>query len=71
MFDMAVSKRILMFAKLQLGVRNLLNVTDVNASVTGSAHNDGSGTIAVGTGRTYFLKLSFDWSFKNQKNRKN
>jgi outer membrane receptor for ferrienterochelin and colicins len=69
MFDMAVSKRILMFAKLQLGVRNLLNVTDVNASVTGSAHNDGSGTIAVGTGRTYFLKLSFDWSFKNQKNR--
>ncbi|MFM7078679.1 MAG: hypothetical protein ACKOYC_02685, partial [Bacteroidota bacterium] len=67
MLDFALSKRTLKFATIQLGIRNLLDVTDVNASVTGSAHNDGSGSIAVGTGRTYFLKLSFDWPSNNKK----
>jgi len=32
----------------------------VNASISGSAHNDGSGTVAVGMGRTLFVKLSMD-----------
>lgn len=69
MLDLAVSKSMGKLARLQLGVRNLLDVTDVNASITGTAHNDGSGTIAVGTGRTYFAKLVFDWSTREKPRR--
>lgn len=69
MLDVAVSKSIRKAAKVQLGVRNLLDVTDVNASITGSAHNDGSGTVAVGTGRTYFVKLVYDWSMREKPKR--
>lgn len=50
------------------GIKNLLNVTDVNASIQGSAHNDGSGTVAIGTGRTAFAKVTVYFS-NNDKNR--
>jgi outer membrane receptor for ferrienterochelin and colicins len=71
LLDAAIGKSFLNNVwNLQLGVRNLLNVTDVNASIQGSAHNDGSGTIAIGTGRTLFVKLLMDLSSKSKtKNR--
>ncbi len=63
LLDAAVGKSFLnRIWNLQLGVRNLLNVTDVNASIQGSAHNDGSGTVAVGTGRTLYVKLFWELS---------
>jgi hypothetical protein len=45
-----------------------MNVTDVNATIQGSAHNDGSGTVAIGTGRTAFAKLTIHFS-QSTKNR--
>ncbi|MFM7902546.1 MAG: TonB-dependent receptor plug domain-containing protein, partial [Bacteroidota bacterium] len=70
LLDAAVGKSFLRNVwNLQVGLRNLLNVTDVNASVQGSAHNDGSGTVAVGTGRTLFVKLSWELS-SNTKTKK-
>jgi outer membrane receptor for ferrienterochelin and colicins len=50
------------------GIKNLMNVTDVNATIQGSAHNDGSGTVAIGTGRTAFAKLTIHFS-QSTKNR--
>jgi outer membrane receptor for ferrienterochelin and colicins len=61
LLDAAIGKSFLNHVwNLQMGVRNLLDVTDVNASIPGSAHNDGSGTVAVGMGRTLFVKLSME-----------
>jgi len=41
----------------ELGGRNLLNVQNVSASVAGGAHS-GGGSLAIGTGRTIFTRLS-------------
>lgn len=41
------------------GVRNLTDVTSINASVQGSAHSGGSGSLSVGTGRSGFIKLQY------------
>lgn len=41
------------------GVRNLTEVTSVNAAVQGSAHSGGSGSLPVGTGRSGFIKLQY------------
>lgn len=41
------------------GVKNILNVTNVNAMNATSAHSAGNEEQAVGTGRSYFGKLTF------------
>lgn len=56
---------------VQIGIRNMLDVTDVNSNMPGSAHNDGSGTIAVGTGRTGFVKFTMNLSANNKSKTKN
>lgn len=44
------------------GVKNLFDVTNVASSgVTGGAHSGGSGGYSIGWGRSYFLKLSFNF----------
>ncbi len=46
--------------RLDLGVRNLADVQNINAMATGGAHS-GGGNMAVATGRSYFAKLSFNY----------
>ena len=41
------------------GVKNILNVTDVNAMNASSAHSAGNDEQSVGTGRSYFGKLTY------------
>lgn len=41
------------------GVRNITDVTSVNAAVQGSAHSGGSGSLPVGTGRSGFIKIQY------------
>ncbi len=41
------------------GVRNILNITNVSAFAQGSAHSTSSDEQAVGTGRSYFVKLQY------------
>lgn len=44
------------------GVKNILDVTNVNAVAQGSAHSAGSNEQAVGTGRSFFIKLQYNIS---------
>ncbi len=41
------------------GVKNILNVTKVNAFTQGSAHSTSADEQSVGTGRSWFLKLQY------------
>lgn len=41
----------------EIGGRNLFNVQNVNASVTGGVHS-GGGSLAIGTGRTIFTRIN-------------
>lgn len=44
------------------GVKNIFDVTDVSAIAQGSAHSAGSNEQAVGTGRSFFVKLQYNIS---------
>lgn len=41
------------------GIKNILNVTNVNAFTQGSAHNSAGDEQAVGTGRAYFIRVQY------------
>lgn len=45
-----------------IGVRNALDVQNIQATVAGGAHG-GGGSRAIGTGRTYFTRLSMNLNF--------
>ncbi len=47
-----------------LGVRNLLDVSDINSTAfDGGAHNGAGTQIPIGYGRSYFLKLAYNLNF--------
>jgi outer membrane receptor for ferrienterochelin and colicins len=46
--------------RITIGCKNLFNVTNILANVSGGAHSSNSGSIAMATGRNYFVKLSFN-----------
>lgn len=43
------------------GVKNILDVTTINSFAQGSAHSSGSDEQAIGTGRTFFMKLQYQF----------
>ncbi len=43
------------------GMKNILNITNINAFTQGSAHSSGSDEQAIGTGRTVFMKLQYQF----------
>jgi len=47
---------------LTTGVKNMLNVTNVNGFNAGGAHSGGSNSMQIGMGRTYFLTLNIQLS---------
>ena len=50
--------------QLTLGVRNLMNITQVNTSaIEGGAHSGPPSSILLGYGRSYFLKLLYNLNF--------
>lgn len=44
--------------KINAGIRNLLNVTNINSSTSGAAHSSSEGS-QIASGRTYFIGLKF------------
>lgn len=46
------------------GIKNLMNVRNINGVSTSSVHGNTTSTISVGTGRTYFFKIDFQLSYK-------
>lgn len=50
--------------QLTMGVRNLMDVTRVNTSaISGGAHSGPTSNIALGYGRSYFIKLLYNLNF--------
>ncbi len=47
-----------------MGLKNALNVQNVQANLSGGAHSGGGGSISVGTGRTALVKLSLHFKKK-------
>jgi outer membrane receptor for ferrienterochelin and colicins len=43
------------------GVKNILDVTHISAASQGSAHSGSNNELAVGTGRSYFVKLQYSF----------
>lgn len=63
MADFTVSKKIIRVLSLNAGVRNLFDVSRINSSfVQGGIHTGGG--LSVGTGRSYFATLAFNWNKK-------
>lgn len=66
--DISLSKVFLEKIRVSAGCKNIFGVKDVNtfsgAVVSSSAHSTSGSSIAVGTGRNYFLKLEFSLSSK-------
>lgn len=53
--------------KINLGVRNLFNISRVQASMSGGAHSSESGSILGGMGRTAYIKLEWTPEFNSGK----
>lgn len=62
--DATVSKNFIGSLDIQLGVKNLLNITRVNSSSTGGIHTGGP-LLPVGYGRSFFLSLNYLFHSKN------
>ncbi|NNK79922.1 MAG: TonB-dependent receptor [Flavobacteriales bacterium] len=68
MLDLSVSKSFLeKDLNLRVGVRNLLDVSSINAGSPNSFHSGGSTSIPVSTGRNFFMSLDYkiDWNGKD------
>lgn len=46
---------------LTIGIKNILDVTQINAVTSGGAHSDAAGSVSIGTGRSYFVSLSYSF----------
>ncbi|MCH2199792.1 MAG: TonB-dependent receptor [Flavobacteriales bacterium] len=60
MLTVSISKRFMNKVDLRLGVRNLLDVQNINSATQGSAHTGGSNSTPVSLGRAFFVNLSWD-----------
>lgn len=49
---------------LELGAKNLFDIQNIQSSIQGGAHS-GGGSTPIGTGRSYFARLSFQISKQN------
>ncbi len=47
--------------RLNVGVKNLMNVTNVQAQMAGGTHTEGGGSTAIATGRTLFSTFTFQF----------
>ncbi len=61
MADFTISKK--MYKKqvvLSIGTKNIFNVKSIASSSTGGTHSSNGSSLAVGTGRTYFISLKIN-----------
>ena len=63
-WDVSLRKDFLQQWNVVLGVRNLLDITEITTSeANGSAHNLGSNTLPIAYGRSFFAKLTYSIPF--------
>ncbi|MEO0075722.1 MAG: TonB-dependent receptor, partial [candidate division WOR-3 bacterium] len=64
--DLSVSKLFLnKRINVALGIKNIFNVKNISGAAPGGVHSSGGNTVAVGMGRTYFIKLDINLNTKN------
>ncbi len=65
LLDFSINQKIGQSLSCTLGARNLMNVTAIDNNVTGGAHSGGGGSLSVGYGTSYFLRINYQ--FKTNK----
>ncbi|MDA3616659.1 TonB-dependent receptor plug domain-containing protein [Polluticaenibacter yanchengensis] len=67
--DFTVNQKLYKKLYVLAGVKNVFDIVRINnsAQASGGAHSSGGGAILKGTGRSYFVSLLFDWSYKTKK----
>ncbi len=60
--DITLSRPIVKYLTVTLGVRNLFNITEVSSTIPGSSsgHGTSGGSAQLGYGRSFFADLTFD-----------
>ncbi len=62
-FDVTLNQQLINNTlNVTIGCKNILNVTNINANTTTGAHSQASSTLAMATGRNYFVKLTLNLS---------
>ncbi|WKZ74565.1 MAG: TonB-dependent receptor [Vicingaceae bacterium] len=63
--DISISKLFLeKKINISIGTKNIFDVRNITGSSTGSAHSSENNSIAIGMGRTYFMKLDINLNSK-------
>lgn len=62
--DLTVNKKLLNVLTLNAGIRNLFDVTSVTSTAIASGVHASTGPSPIGSGRSYFLGLAFNWTKK-------
>lgn len=57
--DLTLGKELIPNLNLNLGIKNLLNVTQINSTATGGDAHGGGSSRPIGYGRSYFLGLTY------------
>lgn len=66
MLDLSLGKKFGKEIKLQFGIRNILDVTNITISNGLGVHQGSRGASPLATGRNYFMSLSYNLNFKNK-----
>lgn len=49
---------------LTFGSKNLFDIKNISAFALGSGHSSNASSVPMGTGRTYFIKIDFNFQYK-------
>ncbi|WP_443938948.1 TonB-dependent receptor plug domain-containing protein [Pedobacter sp. MW01-1-1] len=62
--DLMLNKTFYKYFALNMGIKNLFNVTQLSntGTASGGAHSTGGGAVPYANGRSYVLGLSFNWN---------
>lgn len=65
--DLMLNKNVYRFMTLNVGVKNLFDITELTntSTATGGAHSTGGASVPYSYGRSYVLGLTFNWNTKN------
>ncbi len=62
--DLMINKNVLKYITINVGIKNLFDVTQLTntATASGGAHSTGGGAVPYSYGRSYVVGLSFNWN---------
>lgn len=57
--DLTITQKVFEFLSVNAGIKNIFDITMVNNNAGGSGHTAAGSSVMIGSGRSYFLGLSF------------